>query len=62
MSDRIGHLNLAQAHAALASYHANHEQVEANLAAEEVEDHEAEGAFLSSADMCNCGDFLGTWG
>jgi uncharacterized protein (DUF433 family) len=38
ISDRIGHLNLAQVHAALAYYHANREQVEADLAAEEAED------------------------
>ena len=38
ISDRIGHLNLAQVHAALAYYHANREHVEADLAAEEAED------------------------
>ena len=31
ISDRSGHLNLAQAHAALAYYHANREQVKADL-------------------------------
>jgi len=31
ISDRIGHLNLAQVYAALAYYHANREQVEAAL-------------------------------
>ena len=46
ISDRIGHLNLAQVHAALAYYHANREQVEADLAAEEAEGDQAERAFL----------------
>ena len=46
ISDRIGHLNLAQVHAALAYYHANREQVEADLAAEEAEDDQAEQAFI----------------
>lgn len=34
ISRRIGHLTLAQVHAALAYYHANQEAVEAELAAE----------------------------
>lgn len=34
---RIGHLSLAQVHAALAYYHANQEAVEAEMAAEEAE-------------------------
>ncbi|MFN8625579.1 MAG: DUF433 domain-containing protein [Candidatus Binatia bacterium] len=37
IADRIGHLTLAQVHAALAYYHANRERVEAELAAEEAE-------------------------
>jgi uncharacterized protein (DUF433 family) len=45
--DRIGHVTLAQVHAALAYYHANREQVEAGLAAEEAEDDQAERAFLA---------------
>ena len=47
ISDRIGHLNLAQVHAALAYYHANREQVEADVATEEAEDDEAERAYLA---------------
>jgi uncharacterized protein (DUF433 family) len=43
----VGHLNLAQVHAALACYHANREQVEADLAAEETKDSQAERAFLA---------------
>jgi len=42
VSDRIGHLNLAQVHAALAYYHANREQVEADLATEEAEGDQTE--------------------
>jgi uncharacterized protein YaiL (DUF2058 family) len=34
---KFGHLMLAQVHAALAYYHANHETVEADIAAEEAE-------------------------
>ncbi|MBI4625138.1 MAG: DUF433 domain-containing protein [Verrucomicrobia bacterium] len=37
IADRIGHLSLAQVHAALAYYHANRDAIEAELAAEEVE-------------------------
>jgi uncharacterized protein (DUF433 family) len=47
IGDRIGHLDLAQVHAALAYYHANRDQVEADIAAEEAEDDEAEQAFLA---------------
>ena len=37
IADRISHLSLAQVHAALAYYHANREEVEADIAAEEIE-------------------------
>lgn len=37
IADRIGHLSLAQVHAALAYYHANREEIEADIAAEEME-------------------------
>jgi len=47
ISDRIGHLNLAQVHAALAYYHANREQVEADLEAEEAEGDRAERTLLA---------------
>ena len=33
--DRVGHLNLAQTHAALAYYHANSEEIEADLEKEQ---------------------------
>lgn len=35
IADRIGHLSLAQIHAALAYYHANREALEADMADEE---------------------------
>ena len=47
IGDRIGHLDLAQVHAALAYYHANRELMEADLAAEEADDDEAERAYLA---------------
>jgi len=37
IEDRIGHISLAQVHAALAYYHANQEAMEAEMAAEEAE-------------------------
>ena len=37
IADRIGHISLAQVHAALTYYHANQEAMEADLAAEEAE-------------------------
>lgn len=37
IADRIGHLSLAQVYAALAYYHANREEIEADIAAEEEE-------------------------
>lgn len=37
IADRIGHLSLAQVHAALAYHHANREEIEADIATEEME-------------------------
>ena len=37
IADRIGHISLAQVHAALTYYHANQEAMEADMAAEEAE-------------------------
>lgn len=37
IADRIGHLSLAQVHAAVAYYHANREMIEVELSAEEAE-------------------------
>ena len=44
IADRIGHLSLAQVHAALAYYHANRAQIDADVAAEarEADQLEAE--------------------
>lgn len=42
IADRMGHLNLAQIHAALTYYHANREEMEATLAADEVAGDQAE--------------------
>jgi len=37
IADRVGHLTLAQVYAALAYYHANRDEIEADLAAEDAE-------------------------
>lgn len=37
IADRIGHLSLAQVYAALAYYHANRDEIDADIAAEEAE-------------------------
>ena len=37
IADEFGHLSLAQVYAALAYYHANREEIEADIAAEETE-------------------------
>ena len=37
IADQYGHLSLAQVHAALAYYHANRDEIDAELAAEEAE-------------------------
>lgn len=37
IADRIGHVSLAHVHAALAYYHANREEIEADMAAEDTE-------------------------
>ena len=37
IADRIGHLSLAQVHAALAYYHANRQEIDADIAAEDAE-------------------------
>jgi uncharacterized protein (DUF433 family) len=40
--ERMGHLSLAQVHAALAYYHANREEIETAIAADKVAGDEAE--------------------
>jgi uncharacterized protein (DUF433 family) len=42
IADRIGHLSLAQVHAALAYYHANREEIEAAMAADKTTGDQAE--------------------
>lgn len=37
IADRIGHLSLAQVHAALAYYHANRAQIDGEIASEQAE-------------------------
>jgi uncharacterized protein (DUF433 family) len=44
---RIGHLSLAQVHAALTYYHANREEVEAEIAADDAEGDRAEEEYLA---------------
>jgi uncharacterized protein (DUF433 family) len=48
IADRFGHLTLAQVHAALAYFHANREEVEADLAAEERNADEMERGLRAS--------------
>ena len=42
IADRIGHLSLAQVHAALAYYHANREEMEAAIATDKAAGDQAE--------------------
>lgn len=48
IADRIGHLSLAQVYAALAYYHANREEIEADIAAEEIEAERLEQVYFLS--------------
>jgi uncharacterized protein (DUF433 family) len=43
IADHIGHLSLAQVHAALAYYHANREEIESAIALDEAAGDRAEG-------------------
>ncbi|NKQ35546.1 MAG: DUF433 domain-containing protein [Chloroflexi bacterium] len=48
IAERIGHLSLAQVHAALAYYHANRDEIEASVAADEAAgDHVEKEHYLS---------------
>jgi len=49
IADRIGHLTLAQVYAALAYYHANREEIEADLKADESEADALERAHAARA-------------
>lgn len=48
IADRVGHLSLAQVHAALTYYHANQEEIETDLATEEAEADRIEAEHLKS--------------
>ncbi len=39
IAEEVGHLSLAQVYAAVAYYHANREEIEADIAAEQAEAH-----------------------
>lgn len=49
IADRIGHLSLAQVHAALAYYHANQEEIEAAIAADKTAGDKAENEWYYSS-------------
>ena len=49
IADRVGHLNLAQVHAALAYYHANQLVMEAEIAADDFAAEQAELESTSGA-------------
>ena len=51
MASKIPHLTLAQVYAALAYYHANREEIEADIAAEEVEVERIEREHFLSARL-----------
>jgi uncharacterized protein (DUF433 family) len=48
IADRIGHLSLAQVHAALTYYHANRDEIEEAIAADERVGDEAEAEHFRS--------------
>ncbi len=48
IADRIGHISLAQVHAALTYYHANREAMEAEIEAEEAEADRLEQEYRAS--------------
>jgi uncharacterized protein (DUF433 family) len=48
IATEIPHLTLAQVYAALTYYHANREEIEADMAAEEAEADRLEAVFLSA--------------
>ena len=48
IAERIGHLSLAQVHAALTYYHANQDEIEAAIATDETAGDEAERDYYLS--------------
>lgn len=51
IADEFGHLTLAQVYGALAYYHANREEIEADLAAEETEIERLEQQHLADTGV-----------
>ena len=49
--DNYGHLSLAQVHAALTYYHANRDQIESAIAADEAEGDRLERTFLEQRQV-----------
>ncbi len=47
IADRIGHLSMAQVHAALAHYHANQAMIDSDIEAEEAEAARLDAAHVS---------------
>jgi uncharacterized protein (DUF433 family) len=50
IADRVGHLSLAQVHAALAYYHANQAEIESDIATEEAVANRIEAEHLKRQD------------
>ena len=50
IGDRIGHITLAEVYAALAYYHANREEIEADLTQQAVEAERIERLYQSSTE------------
>lgn len=48
ISEEIGHISLAQVHAAIAYYHANREEIENSIAEDKVESEKIEKEFYRS--------------
>jgi uncharacterized protein (DUF433 family) len=48
IAERIGHLTLAQVHAALTYYHANQRQIDEEIAADDAEAEALEGEHLAA--------------
>lgn len=53
ISRRIGHLSLAQVHAALSYYHANREEIETAIIADEAEGNQLEQKHYRSTQMAS---------
>jgi hypothetical protein len=56
ISHNYGHVSLAQVHAALAYYHANREEIDADIAAELREAEALEKEFPRAEGFCKDGD------